>query len=358
VYVFDASTGGLLHTIPNPNVPGTQGFGFDVAPFGANILVGSWISCCASQQAAFLFDGTTAALLQTFPVSDAQSVSALGSNVLVGAGGRAYLFDPMNASPLRVFDYPTHTGSSFQQPKVAAVGNNVLMGAAGEPFHDRYGVAYLFCGGTTACGPCQTCDATGACVTAPHPTCRAPLSGRSTLVFKDKSPDDRDRLLWKVAGAFPDPARENAGTIFGNPALAVFEDDYALCVWDESGPLPSLLFRADAPAAGTCAGRDCWRALTTSAEGNTLGYLYVDGEETPHGLDNVLVRTQVSGGARMKVRGKGGNLSTAPVGMPAPPLNLPVRVQLQVRNGYCWESTYTSTRANEPGLFRATAVTP
>jgi hypothetical protein len=357
-YLLDASNGMVLQTFVNP-FPETDGFGFSVAALGTNVLVGAWISCCDVNPAAYLFDAATGALLQTFSVTGngASSVAAVGGNAVVAGSDRVHLFDPATGSQLRVLDDPTGGGFTYVT-RVAALGNKVLVGASNEQFHDRYGAVYGFCGGTTECGPCETCDASGACVAAPHPTCRAPVSGQSTLVLKDKSPNSGDRLLWKFAGTFPDPPRENPGTVFGFPSSSFRTDDYTLCLYDESTPTPSVLFQATAPAASDCGGNPCWREVSLSQGGNIQGYRYVDGDQTPHGLDNILVRMQTTGATRMKVRGKGDNLSNAPLGMPSPSLNLPLRLQLQIRGGHCWEATYPAARANVTGLFRAKSDAP
>ena len=349
VYVFDAATGAHVQTLDNPNPYVQSFFGQQLAPFGTDVLVGSYASL------TYRFNPATAALLATYPYST-NSVGAHAGNVLLGGFDGAYVLDPITGATLRRYGGPTY---GFGPDAAVSIGNRVVAVSSSEHFRDRFGAVYSFCGGLTECGPCETCDASGACVAAPHPTCRAPLSGRSTLILKDLTPNGRDRVLWKVGGTFSDPPRHDPGFVFGSPTDAVAGHDYTLCVYDESTPTPSVVFQATAPAAGDCGGRPCWRGVQVSQSGTISGYAYLDGEQTPHGLDKIFLRTTtVGGGVRLKVQGKGENLSSAPLGMTTPPLNLPLRVQLHNRRGYCWEDTYPTAGRNASGLLRATARTP
>jgi hypothetical protein len=165
-YLFDGTTGSLLRTFLNPTPAGGDAFG-SVAISGNNVLVGAPNDDTGATDAgaAYLFDGTTGSLLQTFlnptPANVDQfgsSVAISGNNVLVGApkddtgaadAGAAYLFDGTTGSLLQTFLNPTPAnaqlnGDQFGQ-SVAISGDNVLVGA----LHDDTGVfdagaAYLF----------------------------------------------------------------------------------------------------------------------------------------------------------------------------------------------------------------------
>jgi hypothetical protein len=109
-YLFDSSTGALLHTFLNPTPAAGDWFGMCVAGVGNNALIGALYDDTAGVDAgaAYLFNGSTGNLLQTFlnpaPVAGenmGMSVAALGNNVLLGAYraniggtevGAAYLF--------------------------------------------------------------------------------------------------------------------------------------------------------------------------------------------------------------------------------------------------------------------------
>src|SRR5439155_932521 len=69
VYVFDRASGNLLVTIQNPTPDPGDEFGSAVAIVGENVLVGAQLDDAGALDtgAAYLFDGGTGALLQTFP---------------------------------------------------------------------------------------------------------------------------------------------------------------------------------------------------------------------------------------------------------------------------------------------------
>jgi hypothetical protein len=349
VYVYDRTTGALLQTLQNPDPMNTPNFGWNVAVLGSNLLVGSPVSYCCDpvNYAAYLMDPSTGAVLETYPLpGPAFAIAAHDGNVLVASYYLTLLLDAGTGATLRTFP----TGNVL-----TSAGGKVIV-STGEYLQDRRGLVYSYCGGLTECGPCETCDATGACVVAPHP-CRAGLSARSSLTVKDATPNDRDQVMWRISGAFGDPLRYNPGDLFGRPDDAASGHDYNLCMYDESGPTPALVFQATAPAGGSCIG-PCWNTVRLSRAGDTAGYSYIDALQTPHGLDRVFMRTTSGTGLRLKVLAKGTNLSSAALGMATPPFGLPLRVQLQNRRGQCWEATYSAARRNVGGVFRATSDVP
>jgi hypothetical protein len=63
------------------------------------------------------------------------------------------------------------------------------------------------------------------------------------------------------------------------------------------------------------------------------------------------LRAGLGSRAQVKVAGKGANLPT-----PAPPLTLPVTVQLLISDGTtaeCWQSDFAAAPANGTGKFKA-----
>ena len=162
-YLFDGTTGALLKTFQSPMPIPRNRFGYSVAGVGNNVLVGAVRHVTGGYDggAAYLFDGTTGALLHTFlspnpAIGDyfARSVAGVGNNVLVadsvdrtGAndGGAAYLFDGTTGVLLHTFLNPTPAGGDHFGCSVAAVGNNVLVGATGDDTGGtNAGAAYLF----------------------------------------------------------------------------------------------------------------------------------------------------------------------------------------------------------------------
>jgi hypothetical protein len=163
-HLFNGSTGALLRTFLNPNPSEYASFGTSVAAVGNNILIGADCASTGASNsgAAYLFDDSTGALLRTFvnPTPETNdlfgtSVAAVGNNiVLIGTlfddagapeGGAAYIFNGSTGALLRTFTSPTPEAFDFFSYSVAAVGNNILIGA---PLADVPGAAYLFDGST------------------------------------------------------------------------------------------------------------------------------------------------------------------------------------------------------------------
>ena len=396
-YLFDGATGTLLQTFLPPNPVGCDEFGISVAAYGNDVLVGApvhgisptFIACTPPTGpdvgAAYLFDGTTGALLQTFvpPAGAAPnfglSVAALGTEVLVGAAGAIYVYDastgqlsrsftgsfgPAMASMganivtagtgvafspalyvldgatgviLRTFASPSGAASLFGV-SVSVLGSNAVVGA---PVFGHDEAAFLYCGGSVGCAPCETCGPGGSCVAAPHPTCSVPVGSRPTYLQVDNTAGDTvDRILWRgVAWPFVDGD-------FGEPEIV---HDYTFCLYDESLSPPNLLFQARAPAGGTCGTRSCWKALDRYP---TTAFAYTDTERTPDGLTTLQLR-HTGDQARIGVKGKGALLSNRSFGLPTPPLGLPLRAQLQATDGFCWERRYATAAPNTAGHFKA-----
>ncbi|HEV3417349.1 MAG TPA: hypothetical protein VG056_11060, partial [Pirellulales bacterium] len=145
VYLFDATTGNRLLTIPDPVQNVRDNFGSSIAFVGNNILIGAPANQSSSPLAgvAYLFDGTTGALLHTFhdPNSGGAnwfglSVISWNNNILIGAmqdstlsvhSGAAYLFDGSTWNLLHSFFNPISTGYDFGSA-VGSVGGDALIG--------------------------------------------------------------------------------------------------------------------------------------------------------------------------------------------------------------------------------------
>jgi cysteine-rich repeat protein len=192
-------------------------------------------------------------------------------------------------------------------------------------------------GDPTICPACETCDSGLGCVVGPVASgCKAAGSGKSLLQLKNKDNDNGDKVMFKwLKGA------EVLSSELGAPLTA---DDYTLCVFDESGVTPTLLFRGAAPAGGTCGTNPCWKGIGTPP--GDKGFKYKDPEGTPQGMTGVIVKPNGAGKAKAVVKGKGTNL-LLPGENAHPPLPLPtpfaVRAQLQSENGLCLEATFSGT---------------
>jgi cysteine-rich repeat protein len=201
----------------------------------------------------------------------------------------------------------------------------------------------FYFGQRRGCAPCEACDASGQCAERPlHPAsgaCKGPAAlGGGRLAVLNRTPDDGDRLKWRLASKATTPAE------LGDPTLT---DDYVLCVYDESSPTPQLLLRVDAPADGICGTRPCWLGRGTPP-GNA-GYTYTDRAGTSDGLVSLRVTPGGDGKAKESASAKGSGLALPP---PAS-LPLPLRVQLQAENGSCWESTFSNALVNDGTKFKA-----
>ncbi len=179
------------------------------------------------------------------------------------------------------------------------------------------------CGDNNACTTdicdegLQTCSNTTA---TPSGTCRQ--AGGSTLRIKNSLDDSKDSLQWKwLKGAatshndFLDPDQDT---------------DYSLCVYDENS---QLLLQADAPAAGICGTRACWR------ESAGRGFKYKDRSGAANGTTALSLSPGVEGSSKVTLKAKGIDLSG---------LNMPLlpgsSLQAQLRNdenSTCFESTFT-----------------
>jgi len=162
-YLYDATTGALLQTFNNPTPAFRDRFGYSVSISGDNVLIGApWDNAGAYDAgSAYLFDATTGVLLHTFnnptpAMGDifGGSVSISGDNILIGASyddtsaynaGSAYLYDVTTGALLHTFNNPTPEDYDHFGISISLSGNKVLIGA---PYDDteatNAGAAYLY----------------------------------------------------------------------------------------------------------------------------------------------------------------------------------------------------------------------
>lgn len=174
-YIFDVATGSLVHTLDNPNAYGTSDsdqFGQSVAISGNYAIVGTWREDDAggvNVGKAYIFDVTTGALLHTldnpnaYGTSDSdsfgRSLAISGNYAIVGApyeddsggsnSGKAYIFDVTTGTLLHTLDNPNAYGTSANDnfgDSVAISGNYAIVGAYGEDDAGgtSSGKAYIF----------------------------------------------------------------------------------------------------------------------------------------------------------------------------------------------------------------------
>jgi hypothetical protein len=150
VHLFDASTGALLRTIPNPEPAAGDEFGYSVATVGAAIAAGS-PGDDAGAIHVFEQDGTRRLTLQSprpgagggfgHAVASFERPGA-GPRLLVGApfeevdgagsAGAAYVFDPASGeAELTILNPDPEPGDEFGFA-LSALERNILVGAPGD----------------------------------------------------------------------------------------------------------------------------------------------------------------------------------------------------------------------------------
>ena len=85
-----------------------------------------------------------------------------------------------------------------------------------------------------------------------------------------------------------------------------------------------------------------WRFTGTTRVG------YSDPLRVPDGISKISLRADVNGQGKVVPRAGGADMPT-----PAPPLALPVSVQLQAAHGPCWGATFSATglKSNTSAVF-------
>ena len=197
------------------------------------------------------------------------------------------------------------------------------------------------CVGTpVSCPLCSACDATGTCVGAPRTDCVDSLEpSKSLLQISDKMPDTKDRLRWRWRKGIA-----TAPAALGDPLSTTA---VATCLYDESSATPALLFRAVIPPGGTCDGKPCWKAIAK-------GGVKFKSKTGADGIVALTLRPGATGDPKADVKGVGTGLSGRPFGLPPPPFALPLRMQVQVEGGACFEAAHGAPGVitNVPGSFK------
>ena len=152
-YIYNVTSGALLHTIDNPNASGTS----DNDSFGwAALISGNYaIISARGENKAYIFNVTSGALLQTLDNPNAHgsgsgdrfgmSVGISGNYAIVGASresdaggdssGKAYIFNITSGALLQTLANPNPYGTSAYDnfgEAVAIAGNYAVVGAYGE----------------------------------------------------------------------------------------------------------------------------------------------------------------------------------------------------------------------------------
>ena len=143
---------------------------------------------------------------------------------------------------------------------------------------------------------------TVSCPAAPIGGCRSAL--KSSLAMRDDSPDTKDSLVFKWS--------KGDTTSFAELGTPTAGATYRLCVYDATG----LVRGTVAPAAGTCAGKPCWKQLGSITA--PKGFSYADKELTPNGTQSVKLLSGVTPKPKATWKAKGAALADSPLGLLPP----------------------------------------
>jgi outer membrane protein assembly factor BamB len=160
-YIFNVTTGALVHTLNNPNAYSTStddSFGFSVSISGNYAIVGADVESDAGGLAsgkAYIFNVTTGSLVYTLNNPNAYSTSAVdifgvtidisGNYAIVGAyneddsggttSGKAYIFNVTTGALVHTLNNPNAYGTSASDAfgySVSISGNYAIVGAYQE----------------------------------------------------------------------------------------------------------------------------------------------------------------------------------------------------------------------------------
>jgi drug/metabolite transporter superfamily protein YnfA len=158
-YIYDVTTGALLHTLNNPTLSEFEYFGWSVDIDDNRAIVGAVFGNSAGT--AYIYDVTTGNLLHTLnnpsPAAGdrfAESVAISGNRAIVGAraddtgatdAGSVYIYDVTTGNLLRTINNPTPQTTDWFGVSVAIEGNSAIVGAAlNDPGATDAGSAYIY----------------------------------------------------------------------------------------------------------------------------------------------------------------------------------------------------------------------
>jgi glucose/arabinose dehydrogenase len=180
------------------------------------------------------------------------------------------------------------------------------------------------------------------CPTAPDPGCDGAL--KSILKIKDKDADGagpKDLLIWKWVKGPP-----TAQAAFGDPTATAA---YDLCLY--AGSTSALVLEAHADPGGSCAGRPCWKPISTK------GYKFKDSTLAQDGLLTMILKGNATEAkSKIVIKGKGGTLDLSSATLPLDESGLiSVRVH-NSDNSTCWGADFDpnagEVRRNDDGQFK------
>ena len=166
-YIYNVTTGALIHTLNNPNPVGTSdvdNFGYSVAISGDRAIVSAYnetVSGVIQAGRVYVYNVTTGALIYTLN-NPAPSLSteqfgrsiAMSSDYIIVGGvfGKVYIYNATTGALIHTLNNPNpvgiNSGDEFGH-SVSISGDRAIVGAYGEgeassPLIDRSGKAYIY----------------------------------------------------------------------------------------------------------------------------------------------------------------------------------------------------------------------
>jgi cysteine-rich repeat protein len=183
------------------------------------------------------------------------------------------------------------------------------------------------CIGLAKCLLCESCDETGLCKETPEPDCRPSTSSTSSQLQLNDGPmasRDRIRWMWKRGEA-------TSFAELGDPD----RNAMALCIFDGD----ELIYRYDPATDAACETPPCWKEGAGKIQFNSQPL-------------KILMKSGDEGRAVITIKGKDVDLENI-LGTPFP-LPLPLRTQLHIDNGSCFEASFgaSGVKTNEVGEFK------
>lgn len=185
---------------------------------------------------------------------------------------------------------------------------------------------------TATSTPTVTATITSICPEIPRVDCRQAARGMMRESRRLLSTNSRDSLKTYFRDGDPTYTSD-----FGNPLT---ETGYAICIWDETGGIPSLVFGLFIPAGGNCRGNPCWKE-------SSGGFRY---KNLDRPIQRLKLTARSDGSSSESLKGRGVGLQLGPL---PPAQDQRVSVQLINTNGVCWTASYeTPAIASGTRVFR------
>jgi len=251
-YCFDPSDGTLIHTLMNPNPTVRDTFGSSVALSGQTVVVGSHRDDTSFTDSgrAFVFDAVTGGLVHTLlnPSPAANdwfgfAVAVSGNHVAVSAerddtlatdAGQAYLFDAVTGALARSFPNPAPATDDRIGTSLAILGNRIVVAAeADDTTMTDVGLVHVFEADCVPPTPTPTPTASPTATPTPSPT-PSPTASPTPTPSATPTPSPTPTLTPIPTPPFTDCSEVGLLVTIPNPAAGV-NDQFGFIVSASDG---------------------------------------------------------------------------------------------------------------------------